>query len=62
MAEHKFKIGKRVFFHSRSQREWQGPCRIINRLPTANGEFQYGVGSEYEDHQCAAKESELSGY
>ena len=63
MAEHKFKIGERVYFHSRSQREVPpGPCQIIKRLPAASGEFQYVVRSEYEDHQRVAKESELSRY
>jgi hypothetical protein len=34
MAEHKFKIGERVYFHSRSEREApSGPCQIIRRLP-----------------------------
>jgi len=39
-----------------------GPCQIIKRLPAANGEFQYVVRSEYEDHQRVAKENELSRY
>ena len=51
----------RFYTRGRSAK-WQGPCRIIKRLPAANGEFQYVVRSEYEDHQCAAKESELSRY
>ena len=63
MAEHKFKIGERVYFHSRSRREVPpGPCQIIKRLPAANGEFQYLIRSEYKDHQHVAKESELSRY
>ena len=63
MAEHKFKIGERVYFHSRSRREVPpGPCQIIKRLPAANGEFQYVIRSEYKDHQHVAKESELSRY
>jgi hypothetical protein len=63
MAEHKFKIGERVYFHSRSRREVPpGPCQIIKRLPAANGEFQYVIRSEYKDHQHVAKEGELSRY
>ena len=63
MAEHKFKIGERVYFHSRSRREVPpGPCQIIKRLPAANGEFQYVIRSEYKDHQHVAKESELNRY
>jgi hypothetical protein len=63
VAEHKFKIGERVYFHSRSQREVPpGPCQIIKRLPAANGEFQYVIRSEYGDHERVAKESELSHY
>jgi hypothetical protein len=63
MAEHKFKIGERVYFHSQSRREVPpGPCQIIKRLPAANGEFQYVIRSEYKDHQHVAKESELSRY
>jgi hypothetical protein len=63
MAEHKFKIGERVYFHSRSRREVPpGPYQIIKRLPAANGEFQYVIRSEYKDHQHVAKESELSRY
>ena len=61
MAEHKFKIGERVYFNSRSRREVPpGPCQIVKRLPAANGEFQYVVRSEYKDHQHVAKEGELS--
>jgi hypothetical protein len=61
MAEQKFKIGERVYFHSRSQHETPpGPYHIIKRLPAANGEFQYVIRSEYEDHQRVARESELS--
>jgi hypothetical protein len=56
MAEHKFKIGERVYFNSRSRREVPpGPCQIVKRLPAANGEFQYIVRSEYKDHQHVAK-------
>jgi hypothetical protein len=63
MAEHKFKIGERVYFNSRSRREVPpGPCQIVKRLPAANGEFQYIVRSEYKDHQHVAKEGELSRY
>jgi hypothetical protein len=58
MAEHKFKIGERVYFHSRSEREApSGPCQIIRRLPALEGEFQYMIRSEYESHQRVAKES-----
>jgi hypothetical protein len=63
VAEHKFKIGERVYFHSRSQREVPpGPCQIIKRLAAANSEFQYVIRSEYGDHERVAKESELSHY
>jgi hypothetical protein len=38
MAEHKFKIGERVYFHSRSEREApSGPSQIIRRLPALEG-------------------------
>jgi hypothetical protein len=61
MAEHKFKIGVRVYFHLRSQHETPPESyQIIKRLPAANEEFQYVFRSEYEDHQRVAKESELS--
>jgi hypothetical protein len=63
MAEHKFKIGERVYFHSRSQREApRGLYQIIKRLPAANGQYQYVIRSEYEGHQRVAKESELTRY
>jgi hypothetical protein len=51
MAEHKFKIGERVYFHSRSEREApSGPRQIIRRLPAQDGEFQYVIRREYEGH------------
>jgi hypothetical protein len=63
MAEHKFKIGERVYFQSRSERDARsGPCQIIRRLPEQDGEFQYVIRSEYENQQRVAKESELSRY
>jgi hypothetical protein len=37
-----------------------GTYQIVRRSPTAEGEFQYVITSEYEDHQRVAKESELS--
>jgi hypothetical protein len=61
MAEHKFKIGETVYFHSRSERKVRsGPCQIIRRLPTQDGKFQHVIRSEYENHKRVAKESELS--
>ena len=63
MAEHKFKIGETVYFHSRSERKVRsGPCQIIRRLPAQDEKFQYVIRSEYENHQRVAKESELSRY
>jgi hypothetical protein len=39
MAEHKLKIGERVYFHSRSQREVPpGPCQIVRVSPRPNAE------------------------
>jgi hypothetical protein len=63
MAEHKFKIGERVYFNSRSQRDARsGPCKIIRRLPAQDGEFEYVITSEDENHQRVVKESELNRY
>jgi hypothetical protein len=63
MAEHKFKIGETVYFHSRSERKMRsGPCQIIGRLLAQDGKFQYVIRSEYENHERIVKESELSRY
>jgi hypothetical protein len=63
MAEHKFKIGETVYFHSRSERKMQsGPCQIVGRLPAQDGKFQYVIRSEYENHERTVKESDLSRY
>jgi hypothetical protein len=63
MAEHKFKIGATVYFHSRSERKMRsGPCQIIGLLPAKDGKFQYLIKSEYENHERVVKESELSRY
>jgi len=64
MAEHKFKIGQIVYFHSQksgsSSYMPSGACQIIRRLPAIDGEFQYVIRSAYEQHELVAKESELT--
>jgi hypothetical protein len=63
MAEHKYKIGEKVYFESGSEREVRsGPCEIIRHLPAQGGEFQYVIRSEHENHQRVVKEDQLSRY
>jgi hypothetical protein len=66
MAEHKFKIGRVVYFRpkgsSASLSASRGAYQIIRRLPETEGEFQYVIRSADEEHQRVARESELSSF
>ena len=62
--EHKFKIGQTVYF--RPQKSIapvdapSGRCKITRRLPEKDGEFEYAIRSDYENHDRVARESELT--
>jgi hypothetical protein len=61
---HKFKIGRLVAFRLgwRSQVDAaRGVFQIIRRLPpTEDGEFQYEIRSDLEEHTRVAGENELT--
>jgi hypothetical protein len=61
MAEHKFKIGQRVYIHPKPLLAPRGPYKIIDRLPTAERGFQYLIRSEDGLHECIVREKELRG-
>ena len=62
MAEHKFKIGQMVFYHPQDRLidASRSPYQITARLPPMGGEFQYFIKSQFEEHERAASERELS--
>ena len=63
MAEHKLKIGQMVFFHPKRRlidASSRSPYQITARLPPMGGEFQYFIKSQFEEHERAASERELS--
>ena len=66
MTEHKFKIGQLVHFHPKGARRAQldaapGPYLITKRVPAAkDGEFQYEIRSDFEEHTRVAGENELT--
>jgi len=63
MAEHKFKIGQRVCFHSKSSLSSLarlGHYKVIKRLPAAGRGFQYVVRCEDGLHECVASERDLA--
>jgi hypothetical protein len=62
MAEHKFKIGRMVYFHPRSSgidAPANRPYQITQRSPPTGGEYQYRIRSPYEEHERSASENEL---
>jgi hypothetical protein len=62
---HKFGIGQLVYFHPKGVGPWgvdaaRGPYQILRLLPaTDEGEFQYEIRSNLEEHDRIARESEL---
>ena len=64
MAGHKFKIGQIVYFRPRMSRlpvnAPSGPYQITERLPAADGKFEYAIRSRVEDCELVAIESELT--
>jgi hypothetical protein len=64
VKEHKFKIGQLVYFHPKGAGRIDpvpGPYQITKRLPAAkDGEFQYEIRSNFEEHDRVARESELT--
>ena len=64
MTEHRFKIGQIVYFHPKKSRLHlnapPGPYQITERLPAADGEYQYAIKSTHEDRDRVALESELT--
>jgi hypothetical protein len=66
VTEHKFKTGRLVLFHPKAKGlqhldSARGIYQIIRRLPPAeDGEFQYEIRSDREEHNRVAKESELT--
>jgi hypothetical protein len=64
MAERKFKIGQRVYIHSRSRPPLfapRGPYKIIDRLPAAERGFEYLIRSEDGLDEHVVREGELGG-
>jgi hypothetical protein len=66
VTEYKFRIGQLVYFRPKGVGRSHvdagpGPYQIVRRLPaTDDGEFQYEIRSAVEDHNWAARESELT--
>jgi hypothetical protein len=65
MTEHKFKIGQLVNFNPRKGPGAplfvpQGPYKVLQRLPAANGQFQYVIRCTNASHERVARESELN--
>ena len=63
MAEHKFKIGQVVCFRPKWIMPVNAPSgryQITRRLPARDGEFEYAIRSDYENHERVARESELT--
>jgi hypothetical protein len=60
MAEHKFKIGQRVYFNVPANLgAAQGFYYITAHLPADGGQFQYRIKSAHEAHERVAKEGQL---
>ena len=62
MAFYKLKIGQIVQYRPRNPRQntLRGAYAIINLLPRGeDGEFEYRIRSLEEQHELAARESEL---
>jgi hypothetical protein len=59
-AEHKFKIGETVYLDPKLSSDAPGGAyQVIRRLSAEEGEFQYVVRSQYDNHQRVATEAEL---
>jgi hypothetical protein len=62
MSNHKFRVGQIVNFRPRApfQNAPRGVYEVVMLLPrNEQGEFEYRIKSQYEDHQRVAQESEL---
>ena len=61
MAEHKFKIGQRVYFNVPANLgAAQGFYYITAHMPADGGQFQYRIKSAHEAHERVAKEGQLT--
>jgi hypothetical protein len=61
MSDHKFKVGQTVSYlsSSRGGGSRSDVFKIMQRLPSQGGDYQYRIRGANEPHDRVAKESEL---